>query len=114
MAKLPQTLMKIEDPELQNIEIGETVYVYADAMSVTAEGMECYLLPTIRVMREKSFMHTLRVTRTADGFHVAILGKDKWTPDATQRSVAGWIPVASITVDYDPDVALADKAGRRP
>jgi hypothetical protein len=64
-------------------------------MRVTAE-LDCYLLPTIPVHREKSVMHTLQVTRSPDGFHVRILGNDTWPADANPNSVQDWIPVASI------------------
>jgi len=103
MAKLPPTLVKTPNPELRDIEIGQTVFVEASAMRITADDMNCYLLPTFSYQREKNIFYSLRVTRAADGFHVAVLANDRWTADASSNSVRSWIPVAS---GARPDIAL--------
>lgn len=106
MGKLPDTLIKAANPELRNVEVGTTVFIEPAAMRVTAE-LDCFLLPTIRVHEEKSTIHTLQVRRAIDGFHVTILGHDKWS-STTPKAVRGWIPVASVREEYNPDLPARD------
>jgi hypothetical protein len=103
MAKIPDTLLKPARPELRQIGIGDTVFVYPAAMVVTSE-LDCYLLPTTRVHWEKSVTDTLRVTRALDGFHVTVLGKEKWSPRGASESFKDWILVASVRQEYDPEI----------
>lgn len=101
MAKLPQTLMRRTNPELRTLPIGGTAYLDPSAMRVTAR-LDCYLLPTMPFYRQESEVHTLRVNRTAAGFHATVLGNHKWPANATPKSVTGWIPVESVREEYNP------------
>src|SRR5579859_2196963 len=99
--KLPAHLVgRAERPQLQHIDIGETVFVCSWALQVRLD-MECYLAPTALVHREKSVVCFLRVTRASEGFHVTILRPGKWEPKAT---VKAGLPVVSIIEDFDPDL----------
>jgi hypothetical protein len=103
MAKIPDTLLKPPDPQLRQVRKGDTVFADPAAMVVTSE-LDCYLLPTTRVSREKSVTNTLQVTRARDGFHVTVLGKEKWSPRNASSSFNDWISVASVREEYDPEI----------
>ncbi len=99
-------------PELRNIKTGDIVFVEPTAMRVTNE-MDCYLNPAAAFQVEKSILHTLRVKRAQDSFHVAVLAHVKWTPDTSREEVTNWLPVASIREDYDRDVDFEGKSKKK-
>jgi hypothetical protein len=109
-AKLPENLVRGPDPLLKDIEVGETVFVDVN-MLVVDPKRNCWLLPDARFKREKGIIHCLRVTRSANKFHVAILMRWRWMPEQVNR--ADLIPVASLVEEYDPDFELPQPAKRK-
>jgi hypothetical protein len=79
------------------------MYIHPLGMRVTSD-LDCYLLLTMRLEREKRINSRRQVGRAADGFHVTVLGKDTWSPDVSPDSVKASVPVASVREDHDPDV----------
>ena len=113
MARLPASrIKKLDDPVLRDIAVGETVFISPFDLVADPEAT-CFLNPAARFTREKGTMHSLRVSRAADGFHASILGPDTWRFQELSPEVArSWIAVASVVEDLDPeldpDVRLQD------
>jgi len=101
MAKLPDTLREPKPKLLNDLKAGEEGYVHWQHMAVTENG-DCFLLPNSPVENTKSIFR-LKVKRQEDGYHVVVMARQMtWKPKGDAEK--DWIPVASITEDYDPDL----------
>ena len=105
MAKLPRKLITKPKPTLEDVKVGDTVFIASTDMLVTHKR-DCFLDPTAKYSREPTFFNSLRITRAKDGCHVAVLTKTDWNASASESSVKDWFPVASIVVDLDPELDL--------
>ena len=102
--KLPDFLIKQPKLRLQDLQTGETAFVYPEAMVVAKDG-SCLLLPTIACYAEKDQNHILRVTHEGTGFHVTLTSPWTWEPSTVDLGAisgkAGYLPVVSFSVDYE-------------
>ena len=111
-AKIPDHLIKLPAPTLDNLALGESVYVAPAFMHVSTTG-ECYLYKTSNYADQKSPGLCLRVTRFESGFHAILLRRYKFeaTSSDTLSLLSRYsmlIPVASFVEDYDPEFEQQD------
>jgi hypothetical protein len=99
-AKLPPELVERPKPQLQDVQIGTTVYISDLSMGVDSDG-QCHLRPDAPLSSRTS--SSIQVTRFADGFHVTVISKDSsWK--LGEIIPGGWLPVESIKQDLDPEL----------
>jgi|SRR5580658_8648919 hypothetical protein len=103
MTRLPANLIKHADPVLRDLPFGATGFVSVTAMEVDSE-LNCFLRPGIRYQTRKDILHSLLVTRQADGYHVVLLSHWQWEPEPLKPE--GWLPVVTLAERYDPEVDL--------
>jgi hypothetical protein len=115
VAKLPESMRKAPDRHLEEMEIGEAGYVTMGAMHVTPD-LECWLHLETRIQSKPGLLEILRVTRRGDGYHVALLAHYKWAPEPlppSRKKKNYWVPVVTLTEDYDPEKDKFFRAGQR-
>ena len=85
--------------------MGDIVFVPPSEMQVT-EDRDCFLNPQSSVLREKSAVHSLRLTRLVDGFHVVILAPHQWTVRFPVHLFKDWFRVISLSEEYHPQLDI--------
>ena len=68
-----------------------------------AVDSSCYLRPQSKIKLEPNIFFCLRVNRDPDGYHVTVPANRTWRLDADERVIEDSIPVASISIGYNPD-----------